>query len=338
MPTFHKDPLKRLLAEVKNNEDERRKRQEKHEISYQQALIATREKIKQTEGPDMKERLQDQIRQWFIECRCEGEMLLDIGKTICLVFSGTSRRSFRISQTKTMVGPMPFSPTRISMNSKKNWTPYVDSFWSMLVSFSAFRNSKAKAKERATRKVHHLRSLNGESVVWTFLGKKGKKGKKDKKGKVLSNFSWFNRLAISGKKGKKGKKKKKGVSTCDFDQLFDAWRRSLLGRWRGLDSAGIYIRHRDDETVCTHLSESVASLGILLLFTSGWSVDFWETRDEANNFEQNYDSEIVKEEKRVEVVEEVRLEVDALMREELKNLKTVGSPRTKFNRRPLEHF
>jgi len=69
IPNFPKDPLKRLLAEVKQHEDERRKRQEKHEISYQQALIATREKIKQTEGPDMKERLQDQIRQWFIECR-----------------------------------------------------------------------------------------------------------------------------------------------------------------------------------------------------------------------------------------------------------------------------
>ena len=55
-------------------------------------------------------------------------------------------------------------------------------------------------------------------------------------------------------------------------------------------------------------------------------LDFWETRDESNNFEQNFDSEIVKEEKRAEVVEEVRLEVDALMREELKNLKTVCNP------------
>ena len=52
-------------------------------------------------------------------------------------------------------------------------------------------------------------------------------------------------------------------------------------------------------------------------------LDFWETRDETNNFEQNYDTEIVKEEKRVEVVDEIRVEVDALMREELKNLKTV---------------
>ena len=69
MPIFAKDPLKNILAGVQAHEDERRKRQEKHEINYQQALVATREKIKQTEGPDMKERLQDQIRQWFIECR-----------------------------------------------------------------------------------------------------------------------------------------------------------------------------------------------------------------------------------------------------------------------------
>jgi len=52
-------------------------------------------------------------------------------------------------------------------------------------------------------------------------------------------------------------------------------------------------------------------------------LEFWETRDETHNFEQNYDNEIVKEEKRTEVVEEIRVEVDALMREELKNLKTV---------------
>jgi hypothetical protein len=52
-------------------------------------------------------------------------------------------------------------------------------------------------------------------------------------------------------------------------------------------------------------------------------LDIWETRDENGNFEQNFDSKIVTEEKYVEVVEEVRIEVDALMREELKNLKAV---------------
>ena len=28
-----------------------------------------KDKIRDVEGPDMKETMQDQIRQWFIECR-----------------------------------------------------------------------------------------------------------------------------------------------------------------------------------------------------------------------------------------------------------------------------
>lgn len=47
----------------------RRGKQEEHEVEYQQALVTVKEKIREVEGPDMKERMQDQIRQWFIECR-----------------------------------------------------------------------------------------------------------------------------------------------------------------------------------------------------------------------------------------------------------------------------
>jgi len=50
-------------------EVERRKTQEAHEQEYQTALITIKEKLRETEGPDMKETLMDQIRQWFIECR-----------------------------------------------------------------------------------------------------------------------------------------------------------------------------------------------------------------------------------------------------------------------------
>lgn len=49
----------------------------------------------------------------------------------------------------------------------------------------------------------------------------------------------------------------------------------------------------------------------------------WSTRDETNNYSQKHDAEIIKEEKRIEVENEVRLQVDELMREELKNLKMV---------------
>ena len=50
-------------------ETQRRITQEMHEQEYQQALITVKDKIRETEGPDMKEVMMDQIRQWFIECR-----------------------------------------------------------------------------------------------------------------------------------------------------------------------------------------------------------------------------------------------------------------------------
>lgn len=34
-----------------------------------QALVTVKDKLADTEGPDMKEQMQDQIRQWFIEVR-----------------------------------------------------------------------------------------------------------------------------------------------------------------------------------------------------------------------------------------------------------------------------
>ncbi|KAM8806882.1 dynein regulatory complex protein 11 [Eudromia elegans] len=43
--------------------------QERHEEDYRKALVHTKDRLKQTEGLDIKETLQDQIRQCFIECR-----------------------------------------------------------------------------------------------------------------------------------------------------------------------------------------------------------------------------------------------------------------------------
>jgi uncharacterized protein YggL (DUF469 family) len=50
-------------------EQQRRLTQKMHENEYQQALVTMKDKIRETEGPDMKETMMDQIRQWFIECR-----------------------------------------------------------------------------------------------------------------------------------------------------------------------------------------------------------------------------------------------------------------------------
>ena len=40
-----------------------------HKWFLSKALVSIKEKIREIEGPDMKENMQDQIRQWFIECR-----------------------------------------------------------------------------------------------------------------------------------------------------------------------------------------------------------------------------------------------------------------------------
>ncbi|XP_043923534.1 IQ and AAA domain-containing protein 1-like [Protopterus annectens] len=47
----------------------------------------------------------------------------------------------------------------------------------------------------------------------------------------------------------------------------------------------------------------------------------WKKRDESKNFRQAYDAELIKEDKRKEVEREIRVQVDELMREELRNLK-----------------
>lgn len=57
--------------------------------------------------------------------------------------------------------------------------------------------------------------------------------------------------------------------------------------------------------------------------TSRFYDDFWRTRDETHNVFQIHDENIIREEKRAEVYEEVRIQVDELLREELKNLKLV---------------
>uniref|UniRef100_G3TI15 IQ motif containing with AAA domain 1 n=1 Tax=Loxodonta africana TaxID=9785 RepID=G3TI15_LOXAF len=49
--------------------------------------------------------------------------------------------------------------------------------------------------------------------------------------------------------------------------------------------------------------------------------DIWKNKDESWNFLQDYDPELIKEEKRKELESEIRVQVDELMRQELKNLK-----------------
>ncbi|KAL0186136.1 hypothetical protein M9458_017806, partial [Cirrhinus mrigala] len=52
--------------DVLNNEANRRIRQEEHEDDYQKSIGSVIHQLREVEGPEMKETMKDQIRQWFI--------------------------------------------------------------------------------------------------------------------------------------------------------------------------------------------------------------------------------------------------------------------------------
>ncbi|XP_010903284.3 dynein regulatory complex protein 11 [Esox lucius] len=54
---------------AQTHEARRRAKQEEYETDYQKSLVAITEKLRELEGPNMRETMKDQIRQWFIECR-----------------------------------------------------------------------------------------------------------------------------------------------------------------------------------------------------------------------------------------------------------------------------
>ncbi|XP_041913607.1 dynein regulatory complex protein 11 isoform X1 [Alosa sapidissima] len=55
-------------AAVYGNKARRRQKQSEYEEDYLKAITTITDKIRDLEGPDIKETMKDQIRQWFIEC------------------------------------------------------------------------------------------------------------------------------------------------------------------------------------------------------------------------------------------------------------------------------
>ncbi|XP_054836723.1 dynein regulatory complex protein 11 [Eublepharis macularius] len=189
--------------------------QEKHESDYQKALVSIKDRVKEIEGPDIKESLQDQIRQWFIECR-------------------------------HLTGKFPDYPDEEQGGST--------------AIFSA-KTPEEVAAELAAKEAEQQK-------------KKGKKkGEKEK-----------------GKKKTKGKEVEKKTKKKGEDEE-DGWK--------------------------------MGPSNFLPIMEAGNNKykDVWQNRDEGWNFSQEYDPELIKEEKRKEVEEEIRVQVDELMRQELKNLK-----------------
>lgn len=190
----------------------------KHEQKYQEALVTIKEDLRLLEGSDIREHLQDQIRQWFIECR-------------------------------NLTGTFPEYPNEEEGGSAvifSNKTPD-----QVIEDIIAAQEEEEKSK------------------------KKKKKEEKENK----------------GKKAKKEKERKNVTKEKAAKEEDEEWK----------------------------MSPSL----FLQLMEEGNSLykDMWMNKDESWNFPQDYDPELVKEEKRKELELEIRVQVDELMRQELKNLK-----------------
>ncbi|XP_075807434.1 dynein regulatory complex protein 11 [Microtus pennsylvanicus] len=190
----------------------------KHEKNYQEALVSIKEELRLMEGQDIKEQLQDQIRQWFIECR-------------------------------NLTGTFPDYPN-------------VEEGGSAII----FSN---KTPEQVIEDI--LASQEEEEKLKKKKKKEEKKEGKPKKAK---------------KEEKKGSTKERNAKEED-----EEWKMS--------------------PSLFLHLMEEGNSL----------YKDRWLNKDESWNFPQDYDPEMIKEEKRKELELEIRVQVDELMRQELKNLK-----------------
>eukprot|EP01135_Chromosphaera_perkinsii_P004720 Nk52_evm31s294 gene=Nk52_evmTU31s294 len=203
-----KDKLKEEVKKCVRTEKKRKTTQRQNALEYEQALITIKKKIEEVEGPDIKENMQDQIRQWFIDQR-------------------------------DLTGKFPDFPDEDAGGSK--------------VIFDMINGVvPEEPPEEENPK-----------------DKKGKKGKDDKA---------------------KKNDKKKGKGGDDED---------------------------DDGLLKFPVSKFVPNI------KNGLQeyMDIWETRDESGNVTQQYDVELVKAQKRGEIEEEIREQVDDLMRDELYNLK-----------------
>ncbi|XP_039377137.1 IQ and AAA domain-containing protein 1-like isoform X6 [Mauremys reevesii] len=212
--------LSAAMLRAQLGEEFRHLRQADYEAEYQQAMVSIREGLYEVEGPDMREEMKEQLRQWFIECH-------------------------------DLTGRFPEFPDEEIGGSS--------------ILFAEKTPEQVKAE---------LDLLEAE-------GQRKKDKKKDKE------------------KTKEGKQKK------------------------GKDK-----KQEEDEGLKLALSKflPVISEG----FTQYQTI--WGNQDESDNFEQRYEPELIKAQKRKEVEKELRLQVDELMREELQRLKLAvdreeGKPR-----------
>ncbi|XP_069790497.1 dynein regulatory complex protein 11-like isoform X2 [Narcine bancroftii] len=210
LPHFQKPSSTELQTQKRYQQ--RQVVQEVHEVEYQEALVTIKEQVRSVEGPDIQDTLQDQIRQWFIECR-------------------------------NITGKFPDYP-----DAEKGGSAAI------------------------------FASKTPQEVLQELAAQEEKKKQKNKEKKDQKSD-----------KDKKEKKKKKEKTVKEEEE----------GGWKMSQSNFLSTVAEGQRTY-----EGV-----------------WQNRDEHTNLSQNYVAELIKEEKCKEVEEEIRVQVDELMRQELENLK-----------------
>ncbi|XP_076026838.1 dynein regulatory complex protein 11 [Genypterus blacodes] len=195
------------LLQAQRSETRRRLLQEQKEAEYQGALLSIRESVRTAEETDLKENLQEQIRQWFNESR-------------------------------DATGKFPDFPDAEDGGS---------------ASVFAEKTPEQVAAELRVKDEQREKKKNQKKKK-----KQGKNEKKKKKAETEERAGWTK------------------PASCFLPAV--------------LDGVKLYE-------------------------------DVWQGRDESLNLQQHFDAQIVKEETRKEVELEVRVQVDELMREELKALK-----------------
>ncbi|XP_012517598.1 PREDICTED: IQ and AAA domain-containing protein 1-like [Propithecus coquereli] len=206
-----------IMSQACLGDDVRRLRQIEKEEEFQAAMEKAHSSLRETEGPDMKEKMKEQIRQWFIECHALTGRFPDypdesLGGSY-LIFADKTPEQVRMELE-----------TQVQESKKKE-------------------QAKSKEKEKDQKE-------------------------KDKKGK---------------RKGKDEKAKKVEA---------DAMLQVLPSKFTPAISAG-------------HMEY----------------LNLWKNRQESVHPSQNFDSETLREEKRKKVEQEIRVQVDELMRQELRNLR-----------------
>ncbi|KAI5942696.1 IQ and AAA domain-containing protein 1-like [Manis javanica] len=141
-------------------EDVRRLRQLEEEEESQVAIVKTHNSLKETEGPDTKEKMKEQIRQWFMECHALTGRFPDYPDE----FLGGSYLIFADKTPEQGLGSPAVKPPWSSLNILHHW-PRVKMELEMQVQESK-KKDQEKNKEKGKEKKEKKKGKEGNTRKW----------------------------------------------------------------------------------------------------------------------------------------------------------------------------